>query len=104
MCGLQHEHLRWIVEQGDRASAIALYLRRAASPDGIEPLPLYLRRAAVPLIDQTLAAGRRAVRSFLSQPGILAIDTPLHWPDSVWTNLNTPDDLIRAERVRGYTH
>jgi molybdopterin-guanine dinucleotide biosynthesis protein A len=59
----------------------------------IEPFPSAFRIDARHLIAQELAAQRRSVHRLSSIEQFDVLDVPIDWPESVWTNLNTPDDL-----------
>lgn len=104
MCEFSHEHLAWFVERAARIGAeAAMMRRRLVAGEPLEPFPLYLTRASGLVIEGMFARGERALRNLTRVPGFECIDAPANWPESVWTNLNTPDDLARAERARGYT-
>lgn len=60
-------------------------------------LAILWRPGSAPTVDDYLNAGQRAVRSFLARHGAaVRFDRP---PDrGLFLNINTPDDLARAER------
>jgi molybdopterin-guanine dinucleotide biosynthesis protein A len=93
------EQMRWLLDalQGD-PKALGVMFRRAM-PDGIqiEPFPSLYRSAAREPIEGRLKSAQRSVHGFLQEVGFFLVDAPPQWPQSIWTNLNSPDDL-RAYR------
>ena len=59
----------------------------------IEPFPLACRTEARAAISEHMAEGRRAVHSLVDLDGFLAAPAPSDWPQSIWLNLNTPEDM-----------
>jgi molybdopterin-guanine dinucleotide biosynthesis protein A len=104
MCELGHEHLVWLCRKVEEAGCEAAMMQRIdAKGARFEPFPMYLRRGALPAINAMFDGGERALRSIMGVRGFALIDAPREWPESVWTNLNTPEDLARAHCARGYT-
>ncbi len=101
---LSHDHLAWLIERVvERAGCAGMMCRRFASETRLEPFPLYLDRALLPEVSRMLESGERALWAITRLPGYVQLAVPAEWPEAVWTNLNTPDDLARTERARGYT-
>ncbi len=70
----------------------AVCVRTAA---GLEPLFALWRAGTLPTAERALHQGRLAVRDVLAELGFSTVD----WPDSApFANLNTPEELARAER------
>jgi molybdenum cofactor guanylyltransferase len=59
----------------------------------IEPFPSAFRTDARHPIARELAAQRRSVQRLTTLERFDAVAAPKEWDESVWTNLNTPDDL-----------
>jgi molybdopterin-guanine dinucleotide biosynthesis protein A len=76
------------------AKALGVMFRRAI-PGGtqIEPFPSAYRPGAREMIESRLKNARRSVHGLLQDVGFISVDAPAHWPQDVWTNLNSPDDL-----------
>ena len=88
MPGLDGSHLRWMVEQS-RAS-----VTMTRHGDQIEPFPsMYHTPAAAAMIRAELDAGRLSVQALSRQAAAQVLDAPQVWDDSVWMNLNRPQDL-----------
>lgn len=89
------EHLQWSLSQliARPECQGLMFSRFVADQDQIEPFPFACRLDAVRAISNHLTAGGRAPRSLLDQPGFISIPSPDHWPASLWTNLNRPEEL-----------
>lgn len=96
MPGITGEHLRWLADALTlRPNALGLMSFRTV-PGGVprlEPFPCLLRISARASLQFHLDAGHRSVRSLVSLPGWVTVDTPAEWDARVWTNLNHPADL-----------
>lgn len=84
-------HLNRMIEMLDR-HALGLMIRRDTH---VEPFPSLYRADALKVIQQHFAAGERSVGSLANFSKMITIDVPTDWRDSVWTNLNTPNDFAR---------
>ncbi len=71
----------------------AVMIRRE---DRIEPFPSIFRRTMRESIRDMLRSGIRAMRELAQLDSVSVISAPNHWPQSVWTNLNSPADLIKS--------
>ena len=95
MPGVGREQLEWLVSRAE--GQLGLLLRRCtASGLLVEPFPSMFRVKAAPVVSAQMDSGRRAIHALGSFPGFAVTDAPQEWPASVWTNLNTPDDLAEA--------
>ena len=74
---------------------------RVASEEGgqIEPFPSAYRREAREQIAARLGADERSVQALAARPGFLALDAPLEWPATTWTNLNTAAEFRAFEAL-----
>jgi molybdopterin-guanine dinucleotide biosynthesis protein A len=91
MPGVGPAQFQWLIERFDeRANARGLMTRHDAQ---IEPFPSIFRRSATMDVAAQLDAGRMSVQKLTDQPAIVALDAPEGWDQSVWTNLNRPEDL-----------
>jgi molybdenum cofactor guanylyltransferase len=88
---LRPAHLHWLMQQLDPAS-LGLMLRRGSR---IEPFPSIYRDSARAVVRQRYECSERSVRALAKVGGFRAVDAPLDWDNSVWTNLNTPEDFAR---------
>jgi molybdopterin-guanine dinucleotide biosynthesis protein A len=110
------EHLRWLIDHYDSEESNGLMLCHggqiqpfpsiyraaaiAAVKDGSEPriqLEMALLKATQPQADLSLQALMFRIdqleAALATRGHVSLIDAPPAWRDSVWTNLNTPDDL-----------
>jgi len=79
---------------------LGVMFRRAHDDENnIEPFPCIIRAPARIAISQMIQDGRRSVRGLLRDPAFATIDSPVEWPATVWTNLNTPADLAAFEKT-----
>ena len=62
----------------------------------VQPLPSAFSVEAIPLLRQSMAAGRRSLHGLSKDPRISVVDAPADWPPETWTNLNSPADLDAA--------
>jgi molybdopterin-guanine dinucleotide biosynthesis protein A len=90
------EHLRWIAERAISEGWAGLMLKK----DRVMPFPCFLGKELTGQIAARLAEGRRAVHGLSEIGGVMAIAAPDQWGETVWTNLNTPDDLATIEAGR----
>jgi molybdopterin-guanine dinucleotide biosynthesis protein A len=96
MPGVGREQVDWLVSR-IQVQVLGVLCRRATeSGPLVEPFPSAFRVSAAPLVSRRLDDGRRAVHALSGAPGFDLADVPGEWPPSVWTNLNTPDDLAEA--------
>ena len=91
MPGLTAEHLRWLADRFSELPASAgLFLTRQSV---IEPFPCVLATNAIAHIREFFTLGGRALHKLAALPAIRTLQAPDDWPEHVWTNLNTPQDL-----------
>lgn len=88
---IEARQLDWMVDQPGR-TPLGLMLRRQSH---VEPFPSVFRAAALEVIRQRFESGERSVAALATLSGFVPIDAPADWNDSVWTNLNTPDDFAQ---------
>jgi molybdopterin-guanine dinucleotide biosynthesis protein A len=67
----------------------------------VEPFPSIFRQSARDSIARALADNRRSIRDLLHDPKFAAVAASNEWPASVWTNLNTPEDVAAFENSLG---
>jgi molybdopterin-guanine dinucleotide biosynthesis protein A len=92
MPGMGGDQLAFVGSQLEsKPDAIGIMLKRAE----IEPLPCALRRSCIPMIERRLAEQRRSVWGLSQETGMLTVAAASSWDESVWTNLNAPDDIAR---------
>jgi len=75
-----------------------MYFRPSPQKQIIEPFPLALRKQAIDPIRAQFHAGQRSVHKLLTNPHFSTIPAPPD--DSIWINLNHPDDLNRWNATR----
>jgi molybdopterin-guanine dinucleotide biosynthesis protein A len=95
MPGVRLDHLSWDLNQL-RADARLLGVMSRRTSEGterVEPFPAALRASSARVLRRRLKAGRRSVHGLLEEPHFAALPAPGDWPKTVWTNLNTPQDL-----------
>jgi molybdopterin-guanine dinucleotide biosynthesis protein A len=93
MPGVGRTQVEWLAEQLHDASQLQGLMteRMIATGPQREPLPLALRAEAKSVVAGHLAAGRRSLRGLASEATFAVVPAP-PWPESVWSNLNTPAD------------
>jgi len=84
-----------LMQSADRA---ALMFRRnvASEPEVepvIEPFPLAIHKRLTADVAARLASGRRSVHGLSQLSGVVVETAPVDWRESIWMNLNTPQDL-----------
>jgi molybdopterin-guanine dinucleotide biosynthesis protein A len=95
MPGIRLDHLVWLLDQL-RADAHLLGVMSRRTIEGkerVEPFPAALRAASARVLRRRLKARRQSVHGLLEEPHFAALPAPGDWPQTVWTNLNTPQDL-----------
>jgi molybdopterin-guanine dinucleotide biosynthesis protein A len=75
-----------------------MFSRRSKGEGNIEPFPCYFRALSGDPVAASIGEGRRSVHGLLRDPRFVAIEVPAEWPPTVWTNLNTPEDLKAFEK------
>jgi molybdopterin-guanine dinucleotide biosynthesis protein A len=102
MPGVGRAQLDWLVArmQGQPAALGVMCHRAADSRPLIEPFPSVYRVEAAPVVLRRLDEGRRALHTLTDLPEFVMVAAPKEWPDSVWTNVNTPDDLSQLGGFR----
>ncbi|CAN5344750.1 hypothetical protein BH09PLA1_BH09PLA1_07610 [soil metagenome] len=86
-------HLNFLLDRvRSDVGIVGLMLRRESR---IEPFPSIYRAGALEIIRTQFANGERSVAALSDQSRFAVVDMPREWSDSVWTNLNTPDDFCR---------
>ena len=97
MPGVGREQLDWLVSRIDAQPAVlgAMCQRDRGRPL-IEPFPSIFRAEAAPVVLGQLTTRQRALHALADLPEFVLAHVPREWPASVWTNLNTPDDLASA--------
>lgn len=93
MPGVGREQIESLAAMPAGGDLGAMY--RGAGGDGslLEPFPLLIRRNAAAVIRARIAAGSLSVARLQDEPGIAVHDAPPAWGESVWINLNRPQDL-----------
>jgi molybdopterin-guanine dinucleotide biosynthesis protein A len=91
---IERGQLRWLISaMSDRPRSKGLMLRHVV----IEPFPSIYRRDAIHAVQLRLRSDRRSLTSLAGEPGFEVLDAPTQWDASVWTNLNSPEDLKLLE-------
>jgi molybdopterin-guanine dinucleotide biosynthesis protein A len=95
MPGVRGEHIAWLVgRMEDEPGCVGAMCEQTVNGQvRIEPFPLVLRNGVVGSVRAALESGRRSVHGLLRMPGFKTFAAPADWPASVWTNLNSPQDL-----------
>lgn len=73
--------------------AAVMYRRDVAGESVIEPFPLAIHKRLTAEVAARLASGRRSVYGLSQLPGVVVEAVPTEWRESVWMNLNTPEDM-----------
>ena len=87
---VEPRHLRWLIERLHEAESEALMIRHGGR---IEPFPSVYRSRAIELVRSCYERGERSVRALAVQGSVAVCDAPEDWDESMWQNLNTPDDF-----------
>jgi molybdopterin-guanine dinucleotide biosynthesis protein A len=100
MIFLRRNHLEWLLGQLPMRPELlgVMPKRMVENKPQIEPLPFVCRQTATADVAQCVNEGNRSVRSLIERKGFATVAVPADWPDNVWTNLNTPDDLRALRR------
>jgi molybdopterin-guanine dinucleotide biosynthesis protein A len=94
MPGVRQDQLRWVAAALlQSGGALGLMLRQAGM---VQPLPSAFSVDAIPLLRESIAAGRRSLHGLSKGSRIIVLDAPAEWPPETWTNLNSPEDLDAA--------
>jgi molybdopterin-guanine dinucleotide biosynthesis protein A len=101
MPGVGREQLDWLVSrmQGQPEALGVMCHRATGSRPLVEPFPSVYRVEAAPVVSEQLNARRRAPHALTDLSGFVLATAPSEWRESVWTNLNTPDDLSQLGGV-----
>ncbi len=87
---VERSQLEWLAGQiGDSLGVMT------SRGETIEPFPSALKTIARDVIRQQLESGRGGIGRLTKLPQFRAVAAPSIWNESVWTNLNTVDDLDR---------
>jgi molybdopterin-guanine dinucleotide biosynthesis protein A len=99
MPGIMRELLQHLVEvvRDDSSVLGGMFVRNIEGLSRIEPFPCAVRLKASDAIARRLAAGHRAVHELINER-LITIAPPADWPETIWTNLNRPEDLEAFER------
>jgi molybdopterin-guanine dinucleotide biosynthesis protein A len=103
MPGITREMLQRLIEvvRSDTTAMGAMFVRKIEGlPRGlprIEPFPCVVRLQARDMIARRLAAGQRTLHELIDE-GLIPIAPPADWPETIWTNLNRPEELEAFER------
>jgi molybdopterin-guanine dinucleotide biosynthesis protein A len=77
-----------------RPQQLGVMTRRATGgAQQIEPFPSAFRASAKQAVAKALSESRRSVYGLSQVEGFAVIDAPTDWDESIWRNLNTPEDL-----------
>jgi molybdopterin-guanine dinucleotide biosynthesis protein A len=91
MPGVRREQLNWLVDQlSARPQVLGVMTRREKS---VEPFPAAFRAEARNRIMLEIASGRLSVQGLCDDDEFAVLPAPAEWGESVWTNLNRPEDL-----------
>lgn len=103
MPAIEREHLDWLAGKlaGSTECHGVMIQRMIDGKSVLEPFPLACRVEAAEFISQSLAEGKRAVRTLLGCGRFIIEPAPKTWAEDAWTNLNTPQDWERFLRSRG---
>jgi molybdopterin-guanine dinucleotide biosynthesis protein A len=72
------------------------------SPDGLQPLAALYHRRCLPAVTRQLAAKNYKIKDFFPAVRVrtvLCTDHPGLYPETAFLNINSPDDLARADRI-----
>ena len=96
MPGIGNEQLQWLVSLLRARDDLDVLMpsRLVGGKVQPEPFPAAFRMGARPLVQRQLESGPSAgMQSLAKLPRGALVLSPQNWPDSVWTNLNRPEDL-----------
>lgn len=97
---LEPRLLRLLVE---RSAAADVVVPESVGRRGVEPLCAYYSTSCIPAIEEEMARGARQVIGFYGQVRVaripLAEVRTLGEPDSIFLNVNTPEERVRAEAL-----
>jgi molybdopterin-guanine dinucleotide biosynthesis protein A len=91
MPNVGREQIEYLLE---RVGDAGVMFRRSGE---VEPFPCAIDRSVLSAIEERFAHGKQSVRGLAEIEGLKLLDVPSNWPESVWVNLNTPDDLKAIE-------
>ena len=99
MPGMTREMLQRLIEVvgHDSGTLGAMFVRKVEGSARVEPFPCVVRLEASDLIARRLAAGHRAVHELIDE-GFLTVAPRADWPETIWTNLNRPEDVKAFEQ------
>jgi molybdopterin-guanine dinucleotide biosynthesis protein A len=73
---------------------VGVMTQRNISGQGqIEPFPSGFRTTAIDILRTRLDKGARSVYTLKDQAGFTVVSAPANWPESVWVNLNNPEEF-----------
>jgi molybdopterin-guanine dinucleotide biosynthesis protein A len=70
-----------------------MYRHAAEGGSLVEPFPLVVHRRAASVIRPRIVSGALSVVKLLDEPGFAVREAPSAWGESVWINLNRPQDM-----------
>jgi molybdopterin-guanine dinucleotide biosynthesis protein A len=83
----------YLIDELDDAKARgAMYIRMIDGQARVEPFPSAFRRTAAEMIRRRLADGRRSVQGLVEER-VTTLKPQAELRDTVWVNLNRPEDL-----------
>lgn len=91
MPSMEANFLRELVNQDDGADVVV-----PRSRSGLQPLAAVYRRSCLPVIEASLRENVRQIIAFY--PGVHVLEYVVDDRESLFTNVNTPEDLERARR------
>ena len=88
-------HLNWLIRSIQDRSDLHVLMpgRLVGGKVQVEPFPSAWRAASLDMVRSQIAKENASVRALAKINGGACILAPRDWPASVWTNLNTPEDL-----------
>ena len=99
MPGITREMLQRLIEvlPHDSGASGAMFVRRVEGLARVEPFPCVVRFHASDAIARRLATGHRAVHELIDE-GFRTFAPPADWPETIWMNLNRPEDVKAFEQ------
>ncbi len=94
---LRHEHLDFLTTNRQKLGAFLQH------HNTLDPFPCILHRDAIETIRSHFNSPDRSLKSLARDPAFHIIPAPISWEQSIWTNLNTPDDLKSIDTRRPIT-